>query len=305
MDDKTGKPVTSFRIIPGYQPPIAARPTIPKPLLQQVPWNERPYWMYGQEETFTNGAFSVDFVPLSSQPIIEIQAQGYEPLETDPTNTSVTNLVFRLKPGAGPNGIVLMPDGTPATGASVIYGANQEQFSLDGTKLNAYGRVDSHVVTSNDGKFSFLGRSEGTTLFVAHPSGWAQLPVAQGGGDNVKIRLKPWAALTGTLVDTNGVAMAGTSLALTMFHDWQHGGAMVNLQSRVTTDKQGHFTFTNVPPSRVEVQRLIPMGGGGWTYQPQTWVVPTPGITNDLGNVTFDHPPPEPVMDQLKQRFGL
>jgi hypothetical protein len=60
-----------------------------------------------------------------------------------------------------------------------------------------------------------------------------------------------------------------------------------------------------VPPRRVEVQRIIPMGMGGWTYRLQTWLEPQPGITNDVGKVTYDQPPPLPALEQLKQRFGL
>jgi hypothetical protein len=247
---------------------------------------------------------------LSSSPVLAIEAKGYEPLETDPTNQSVTNLVLRLKRGAGPNGVVLLPDGTPAEGATVVYGATQEQFSMTGTAIQNYGRGESAQTTGKDGKFSFLAKSEGVELFASHPQGWAQLPTQNGGVDGVKLRLKPWAALTGILVDSNNVPIAGTSLALTMFHDWQtSGGAMVNLQGRVTTDAGGRFTFTNVPPSRVEVQRLIPFktsgSSGSYSYMMQTWLVPAAGITNDLGKITIDQPPPESMMEQVKHRLGM
>jgi len=47
------------------------------------------------------------------------------------------------------------------------------------------------------------------------------------------------------------------------------------------------------------------MRQGSWTYKLQTWLVAQPGITNDLGKVTYDEPPPLPALEQLKQRFGL
>lgn len=322
VDDATGKPVPEFKIIPGYKPPVGPPMfSPPKTLVQemlqpfatkskQVPRNERIHWEYPQSETISNGMFSENFVPLSSSPVLAIEAKGYEPLETDPTNQSVTNLVLRLKRGAGPNGVVLLPDGTPAEGATVVYGATQEQFSMTGTAIQNYGRGESAQTTGKDGKFSFLAKSEGVELFASHPQGWAQLPTQNGGVDGVKLRLKPWAALTGILVDSNNVPIAGTSLALTMFHDWQtSGGAMVNLQGRVTTDAGGRFTFTNVPPSRVEVQRLIPFktsgSSGSYSYMMQTWLVPAAGITNDLGKITIDQPPPESMMEQVKHRLGM
>ena len=176
---------------------------------------------------------------------------------------------------------------------------------MEGTTINSYGDARSAHTTGKDGKFSFLRKNEGVELFVSHPQGWAQLAVENGGGDGVKLRLKPWATLTGILVATNNVPLPGTRMAVTMFHDWQKGGALVNLQGRVITDAAGKFTFTNIPPSRVEVNRLVNMAMGSYSYQVQTWLVPTPGITNDLGRVIIDHPPPEPMLDQIKQRLGL
>jgi hypothetical protein len=34
-------------------------------------------------------------------------------------------------------------------------------------------------------------------------------------------------------------------------------------------------------------------------------LVAEPGITNDLGKVTYDEPPPPPALEQLRQRLGL
>ena len=125
------------------------------------------------------------------------------------------------------------------------------------------------------------------------------------------LRLQPWAILTGTLVDTNGRPMAGVELAVTMQNDWQRGEPLVNSQGRVVTDAQGAFRFVDVPPRRLEVQRVIPFvstGGQvvhrGWTYQMQTWLVAQPG-TNNLGSVTYDQPPPAPMFEQIKKSIGL
>ena len=142
------------------------------------------------------------------------------------------------------------------------------------------------------------------TLYAAHPSGWAEESVERG-GDGLKLRLKPWAALTGVLMHTNGTPVAGVELSLTMPSDWQRGEPRINVQGRTATDAQGRFQFADVPPRRVEVQRIIPMSQGSWTYKLQTWLVAQPGITNELGKVTYDQPPPLPALEQLRQRFGL
>jgi hypothetical protein len=123
----------------------------------------------------------------------------------------------------------------------------------------------------------------------------------------MKIRLKPWAAVTGMLVDSNGVAQAGVDLSLTMdFKALNAGEPFINIQGRIRTDAQGRFLFTNVPPMFLHLNKNIPMGtGNGYTHSLQTYVDPSPGKTNDLGKVVMDRPPSKPLMDQLKEKIGL
>jgi hypothetical protein len=79
----------------------------------------------------------------------------------------------------------------------------------------------------------------------------------------------------------------------------------MNTEARSTTDAQGQFFFADVPPQRVEVERIVPMAANSWSYRPQSWLDVKPGVTNDLGKVTYDSPPPLPALEQLKQHLGL
>jgi hypothetical protein len=313
VDDKTGQLVPDASIVPGYHPPGSFGPKPVKPILNQVaeafgrksvPWNERPFWRLAQVELASNGTFSVEFIPLSSTPMLRVEAEGFQPFETDPIPTNAANLLIRLKRGEGPSGIVLLPDGKPAEGATVIYAASREQFGLTGQALSAYGQKEGQRITGKDGKFSFQARAHGQRLYAAHPLGWAE-EAAERGGEGFKLRLKAWSALSGTLVYSNGAPAAGVTLGITVPSDWQRGEPHINVQGQTTTDAQGRFAFANVPPRRVEVQRIIPMGQNGWTYKPQTWLEAQPRITNDLGKVTYDQPPPLPALEQLRQHLGL
>ncbi|MSU57448.1 MAG: carboxypeptidase regulatory-like domain-containing protein [Pedosphaera sp.] len=315
LDDKTSQPLPRFKIIPGYKPPVSTAPTPPKPVLKQlldpftkktIPWNEQPHWMFPRAETWSNGNFAVEFLPLTSSPLMRVEAEGYLPFESDPMDTTTSNLVIRLKAGTGPGGVVLLPDGKPAEGATILYAAAKEQFGFSGKKLSVYGSGKQTQAADKDGKFSFPMKSQGQTLFVTHDAGWAEESVERG-GDNLKLRLQPWAVLSGTLVDANAKPMSGVELALTMPHDWQRGDPFLNFQAKVTTDAQGRFQFTDVPPRRIEVQRMIPAGPAGsrgWTYRMQTWLFAKPG-TNDLGKVIYDQPPPPPLLEQIKKSIGL
>jgi hypothetical protein len=78
------------------------------------------------------------------------------------------------------------------------------------------------------------------------------------------------------------------------------------MQGHGVTDAKGKFFFTNAAPVKLQLQRVIPMGaGGGWSSQLQTWFICQPGITNDLGNVTYDSPPPPPLLEKVRQSLGL
>ena len=313
VDDRTGEPITLCKIIPGYKPPVATGPKPAKPVLKQIlepftrksiPWNERTFWKYSQTETVSNGNFSLSFVRLSSTPVLRVEAADYAPFETETFALSTNQIVIRLKRGTGPNGVVLLPDGKPAEGATILFGASQEQFGLTGKELADYGHKEAKRVTNKDGKFSFPARSQGLMLFVSHPAGWAEHSVTRG-ADDLKLRLQPWATVTGTLMLTNGVPAAGVVLGVTLPSDWQRGDPHINVNGQITTDAQGRFRFPAVPPRRVEIQRVIPAGGNGWTWNLQTWLFVKPGVTNDLGQVEYDHPPPPPILDQIKQRIGL
>jgi protocatechuate 3,4-dioxygenase beta subunit len=312
VDAKTGQTVSNFQVIPGYQPPVTSAAAPSRPLLQTllggrnkktVPWNELPFWQYNAAEQMTNGVFSLEFPRLTSTPMVRIEAKGYQPLETDPIPTNAQELVLRLQTGEGPNGVVLLPDGTPAEGATVFYAAKREQCSLTDRAIQAYGRKEGILTTGKDGKFSFDARSGGARIFISHPQGWADVPVSEAAGTRIKLEL--WASLKGVLLYTNGSPASNVTLALTRQHDWQGGEPIANLQGKVETDSQGRFEFAGVPTGRLQVERVIPFGNNGWTYQTQTWLYVKPGVTNDLGNVTYDQPPPLPALEQIKQRLGL
>jgi hypothetical protein len=346
VDDKTGELLKSFKVIPGYKPPrMAARAGMPpaqKPLLQElvepfkkkmIPRNEMPFWHFARTETDTNGSFSTGFLQLTSQPMLRIEAEGYEPFESEPIITNSKSLLIRLKKGVGPSGIVLLPNGAPAEGATVLYAAGREQFGLSLNALNFNGprnRTNEFFqVTGKDGGFSFQAKPEGRTVFAAQSAGWAEESVANG-AEGLKLWLKPWATLTGTLVygsaPTARVPFIGTSPGVTVVHTngepaggvelsvgmpmstFQDGDPIVNMNNRVTTDAQGHFEFHDVPPRRVEISRVIRNSTfgprGGWTTAPQTWLFAEPD-TNDLGKVIYDTPPPPPVAEQIKQKLGL
>jgi hypothetical protein len=96
-------------------------------------------------------------------------------------------------------------------------------------------------------------------------------------------------------------------LGLTLYNgnDWDSIQSLLHFNQKIKTDNKGFFLFSNVPPRRVQVQRIGPSGGGGWSSVLQTWLDVEPGVTNDLTTVTYDQPPAKPVIEQIKQKLGL
>lgn len=315
LDASTGKPVKKFKIVPGRKPPVTTPTVTPtKPLLQQLtgafrkpvtPWNELPWWDYARQDNFSNGVFTLDFVPLTSTPMFRIEAEGYEAFISEPMATNMTNLVIRLGSGSGPGGVVLMPDGKPAAAATLWYAVAREQAGLTDRSLNIYGGREGMKTSGADGRFSFTMRPEGRKLFVAHTNGWAELEVKPD-DSNLKVQLAAWAFVKGTLVASNGTPMVGIPLHLTRPYDWNAGDPIINIQGGSVTDTNGFFFFTNAMPGRLDLIREIRMGtGGGYTHGPQTWFICQPGVTNDLGKVIYDSPPPPPFSEKVKKALGL
>ncbi|MBI1175970.1 hypothetical protein GC207_00865 [bacterium] len=319
VDDATESLINNVEILPGRQPPIAVRP--PKPFVQRVldrfrdpaiPWNELPVWYGGREENIENGKFNFEFEVLTSDPLLQVSAPGYEPVVVGPITTSTNGLVVRLSKGSGPGGTIILPDGQPADGATVIYGVSREQFGLNGKgELMDYGHHEAMTTADHAGKFSFPKRLEGKRIFISHKQGWLIID-EEDFSSKMKLRVEPWATVSGVLVDSAGAPVVGEQLILGFDNDdFMRGVPHINFNYRATTGSKGEFVLNNVPPCALLLNRIIPMSSTpgfpsqSWSSKLQTRFEASPGVTNDLEKVILDTPPPEPLLKRLEKKFGL
>ncbi len=293
VDDATGEAIHKVRITPGRKPP-STTPNLGGGLVgalveafrpRPVPWNERPWWERTRAMEFADGRFSLSFRPLTSLPMLRVEAEGYQVLDTLPHSSSETNLVLRLKKGSGPKGVLLGTNGLPAEGAVVLFGGENEQFSFnaDGT-LSTYGNERSRAVTGADGAFAFPSKSDGRRVFAASESGWASVAVKNWPADG-RVRLQAWAEAVGSLID-GGKPVANVQVAIESERSYEEGDSFVNFQERPMTDSAGRFAFKRIPPGPVRLMYLVPMNGGGWMHAPQTNFTALPGGKIDLGTMT-------------------
>ncbi len=113
------------------------------------------------------------------------------------------------------------------------------------------------------------------------------------------------------LVTTNGVPVPNEELVLGFDADGISTGlAVFGLNLRTRTGGRGEFIITNAPPADLVLHRMVASrqtrtGPPSWARTLQTRFYASPGVTNDLGKVILDTPPPEPLLRRLKQKIGL
>jgi hypothetical protein len=304
VDEHTGEPLTGIEIVPGRQPPLGPRP--PRPFMQKLvdvfresitPANELPYWQTSRTRRPDAHRFEVSFESLASTPLLLVTAPGYEPMVVGPITASTNGLIVRLPRGGGPGGVVLDASGRPVAGAKVLFGASHENFGLKETgELMEWGNLAARRITDEAGRFSFPVRLHGKRLFVSHPAGWAMLEINDQRPD-LKLRLEPWATVTGMLLNTNGTPAANHMLTVDFDGAWATTAQPSMLvKNHTRTGPDGRFVFTNIPPADLLLNRGTVL---------QTRFYASPGVTNDLGKVILDTPPPEPLLRRLKQKIGL
>jgi uncharacterized GH25 family protein len=301
VDDQSGKPIPSVRIIPGRKPPSTSPINIGGGLIQSlldaarprpVPWNERPFWEMSRAQDYLDGHFSIATRRLTSLPILRVEAPGYDVLDTPPYAESDTNIVLRLKKGFGPKGILLGPDGRPAAGVTMVFGAEHEQFSLNAdTSLTTYDGNRSTQTTKPDGSFAFASKANGKKVFAASEAGWAGVSLKSWPADG-RIRLLSWGKANGALTNAAGQPVANVQVAIELNRDYDQGDPWVNFQDRPTTDAAGKFSFQHVPPGDVRLVHLVPMNRGGWMHAIQTNFTVQAGATVELGPMKQTPAPP-------------
>jgi peroxiredoxin len=237
FDAETRKPVESFTVIPGRK---YSQEEV------QIHW-ERYSGMRGRDGEYSLRVENYMFQPEAR---VLVEAPGYEPQISPPFRNpgSYTN-DFALKKGRGISGVVLLPDGSPAAGATLLLVESGENASLEmGGQLRGSGSSADVVRSDAQGRFEFTPKLDADKVFASHEAGFAELKPAGSGATN-RVVLQKWGRIHGALRVGDGTE--GTVRLQNRYDRYSDSAirpAMLSFYWKAETDTNGQFLFEKVPP---------------------------------------------------------
>lgn len=251
LDDATAKPVKAFKLIQG------------------MVWTRddpnQVYWQFQNPPTFSNGEYSVDLSQQGSQWIkFMITADGYLPQETPvlPASGWHTNN-FKLKAGHGPQGRVVLEDGSAVEGAEVAM-AGIGYLTLSKGAFSQYGNDTLRTKTDAQGHFSLTAMLANPTLIAVSAKGYGEITTSELAKTG-RLVIQPWGRIDGVLrlgskpgSKQSVSLMPGDTGRPSVNYDW---GSF-----KVQTDDQGRFVFEKVPPGKRTLVRMIQTSANSWLH---------------------------------------
>jgi peroxiredoxin len=235
-------------------------------------------WLETNRMFFSRGAFTVILAKERLAPAVLIEADGYLPQCSGPIRGLETNLTFLLKKGSGPAGVVLTPDGSPASGRTVYFSRLKDLIFLEGPKLTpkkVSARVRS-TVTDDAGRFSFAPDIDAFAVVVADDAGFAEVRV-EDLKSSPEVRLQPWGRVEGSLkIGTQPGANETVRLAgaFAPYAYYPRPLPPYSISAQTTTDAAGRFVFQRVPPVDVKIFHAPKVG------RSEAGLLPMAQITN-------------------------
>jgi hypothetical protein len=132
-----------------------------------------------------------------------------------------------------------------------------------GVALSPNTAVPRTVTADESGHFAFAGLMHGTYVFSVESRGFVPLGHAPATADGIEVkagadldnlilRLRPDASLSGIITDDQNEALRGAQVML--FRSVVEGGKRrIRLQSQLSTDEAGHYRFSHLLPGTYSV----------------------------------------------------
>jgi thiol-disulfide isomerase/thioredoxin len=268
FDAATGEPVKTFMVDYGFTEKAV-----------------RVASFYCHEPALTTskeGAFSIETgLDMGEQPgsiWVRVWARDYYPTLLDPVAALdlAKGLEIPLEPGPALEGRVIMPDGTPAEGATMALVHLDELAVVEAFRLGMdyVGAPYNHTTSRKNGRFALAPSKEPAYLLALHKSGWAVRAAKEHEADGA-LPLSAWCTLEGqvSLEGRPAGEAVYIQVAIPMQKTWGEREP-IRFSRSTTVDADGHFRIEHVPalPLKVGESRY-------WVMSHATDVTPQPGET--------------------------
>ncbi len=252
-DAATGRPVPAFRVIRGL-------------LLSNNPGVN---WLPGDGAKFTDGHFRVKHDEPYAGYAVRVVATGYTPAESrifkpGEVDPSFDFVLTRPAPSNLLTGVVLRPDGTPASGVEVALATRDHPLVFESGQFRfSHATGMSFAKTGPDGRFSLERRDAPYLLAATGDDGYARATSAVFEKSKT-LGMVRWGKV-------RGEARIGRKLAADQLisftrddrNSWP-GRVEPAYSIQTRTDERGRFVFDRVIPGPSEVARVVvtEMGNG-------------------------------------------
>jgi len=268
LDIVTEKPIPKFKVVPGRLYPQNGNP---------VPYNIENHrlitWESHRERPGRNGLLELQMEDDDAKDLVSISADGYQTVYSLVIAPDQEELTVALMYKSGVQGVLFLPDGTPASGQTVQIlndrKGTQARIKADG-RLQCTPAGRNPATTDDSGKFSFPFWDKEGILIAGSESGFVRVPMTYLARKR-PLRLQPHGRVEGRLMK-DGRPLK--DVLLTFGTDAKGPGKRALAESDVVckTKEDGSFVFEKVPAGKMAVIEKVafdlPVGPGGKPFFP-------------------------------------
>jgi peroxiredoxin/protocatechuate 3,4-dioxygenase beta subunit len=226
------------------------------------------HWFENESVELVSGQYRVRIDDAGDGALIRIDAPDYKPAVSRAfqPNEGLQTFDFALKRTPGLSGIVLLPDGQPATGAEIAVATEKNRVSLNLGRFNRRRNI-STVATGPDGRFTLPSRDNKFLLIAVSDAGYADA-LSDDFAKSPRLVLQPWGQIEGGV----RIGPRSGSDQEVMFQPFRSEGKgrFVSHGYSTQTDDRGRFRFDRVIPGPGRVSRVVvtKIGGGASRHMP-------------------------------------